>query len=373
MKKTILISTAIYPPDIGGPATFIEKLEKRLIENGYKVTIVALTDNKNSIIVKKSNIEQIFIPRNSNYIFRTLRIVITLIIKGRKADLLFVNGLFIESAVSLFFTHKLAIGKFVGDPIWERYRNKNKTEYKIEEFFNSKSSIIKKVMIRLYKKCFEKLHTIIFPSHYLMAFFSDIYVTHNKKNVIYNSIATPENQNSNKIFSKQWDVIILSRLVKWKNIDLVFENMVNSNCEIIVVGDGPEMNYLKNSSKKNKLNVFYSGGVSNAESLKYLKKSKIFVQVSSYEGFSHSLLEAMSLGLVCVVSDIPAHREIIEHNVNGIIIKSEEFVDLNFKIQGILKNQNLYDQISARAIETIKKRFTDEVSLNKYLEIFNKL
>ena len=373
MKNTILISTAIYPPDIGGPATFIKKLERQLVKSDYNVVIIGLIDDKKYKFGKEGNVERIFIPRNNNYIFRTLRIIKTMIVKSRQSNAVFVNGLFIESAISLIFSKKPAISKFVGDPVWERYQNKNKTTMNLEEFFRSKSSLLRNILIFIYKKSFAKFQTIIFPSNYLAAFFKNIYSTKNTQAVIYNGIASSEHIDTSTNFSREWDLIILSRLVKWKNIDLVLQNLENSNLKIIVVGDGSELRYLKRLSNRSELNIFFSGKVSHEKSLEYLRKSKIFVQISSYEGFSHSLLEAMSLGLLCIVSNIPAHREIIRNKFNGILVDLVDVTKLKEIILDILQNQELVSSICLNAKKTVAERFTDEISINNYLKEINRM
>ena len=42
----ILITVGIYPPDIGGPASFVPKIAKMLSENEHDVTVICLSDNK---------------------------------------------------------------------------------------------------------------------------------------------------------------------------------------------------------------------------------------------------------------------------------------------------------------------------------------
>ena len=42
----ILITVGIFPPDIGGPASFVPKIAKLLQENGFEVTIICLSNEK---------------------------------------------------------------------------------------------------------------------------------------------------------------------------------------------------------------------------------------------------------------------------------------------------------------------------------------
>ena len=40
----ILIIVGIFPPDIGGPATFVPLIAKELINNDYRVEVICLSD-----------------------------------------------------------------------------------------------------------------------------------------------------------------------------------------------------------------------------------------------------------------------------------------------------------------------------------------
>ena len=46
----ILITVGIFPPDIGGPASFVPKIAKYLINKGHNVKIICLSDKELSLI-----------------------------------------------------------------------------------------------------------------------------------------------------------------------------------------------------------------------------------------------------------------------------------------------------------------------------------
>ena len=43
----ILITVGIFPPDIGGPATFVPKISDFLAKNGHDVKIICLSEDEN--------------------------------------------------------------------------------------------------------------------------------------------------------------------------------------------------------------------------------------------------------------------------------------------------------------------------------------
>ena len=50
----VLITVGIFPPDIGGPASFVPKIANILTENGYEVIVVCLSDEKIEDFKKKN-------------------------------------------------------------------------------------------------------------------------------------------------------------------------------------------------------------------------------------------------------------------------------------------------------------------------------
>ena len=135
----ILIVVGIFPPDIGGPATFVPLIAEKLIQKNYKVEVICLSDSLND---QDNNFEFRVhrIKRRQNLVLRWIRTVLKIISIGRKADLLFVNGLPMESYVANLLIRKKVLRKVVGDWAWERGRNLNLTYDAFDEFQDKKHS-----------------------------------------------------------------------------------------------------------------------------------------------------------------------------------------------------------------------------------------
>ena len=70
----ILITVGIFPPDIGGPASFVPKIAKYLINKGHNVKIICLSDKEH--LTYKDDINVIRINRNLPIIFRWLKTIL---------------------------------------------------------------------------------------------------------------------------------------------------------------------------------------------------------------------------------------------------------------------------------------------------------
>jgi glycosyltransferase involved in cell wall biosynthesis len=107
-------------------------------------------------------------------------------------------------------------------------------------------------------------------------------------------------------------------------IDLVvkvFNNFYKNNpkSRLLLLGEGSKTNSIIRLVNKLSLHeaVNVVGRVSEKEYKKYLKKSDFYISATEVDGSSVSLLQAMALGVIPIVSDIPANSQWIKENITG--------------------------------------------------------
>ena len=168
----ILITVGIFPPDIGGPASFVPKISDFLIKNGHDVKIICLSEDENIYIEDKLNV--IRIRRSNKLPIRWLKTIYQIIKNGIKSDLIFVNGLGIESAVANLLLRKRIIRKIVGDPVWERAYNQKKTLDTFDNFQINKHPLIIEIQKLTRNWSINSAELIITPSDNLKNFVTGI-------------------------------------------------------------------------------------------------------------------------------------------------------------------------------------------------------
>ena len=130
----ILITSDVFPPDAGGPATYVPIIAHELVERGHLVRVLtySLVDSYAGDQEYSFSIERITVrgPR----LLRLLRTFVRLAKNMRWAHLLYVNGLLIETGFVSLFVSKPAAAKVVGDIAWERARDKGWITDEFEEF-----------------------------------------------------------------------------------------------------------------------------------------------------------------------------------------------------------------------------------------------
>ncbi len=120
-------------------------------------------------------------------------------------------------------------------------------------------------------------------------------------------------------------ITFVGRLIEAKGVQdlieaychLIFPK-IHPKLELWIIGDG---NYRKQleAQAANCPSIKFLGEQSHNIVMEYLKQTDIFVNPSYSEGLPTSVLEAASLGLPIVATDVGGTREIIEHRVSGYL------------------------------------------------------
>jgi len=148
-----------------------------------------------------------------------------------------------------------------------------------------------------------------------------------------------------------------------------------------VVGEGALMAELKekvnqkeletNDDSKHQFNrsIQFYGAIS--EPIEFYKSNHIFILPSLSEGFPNALIEAMSAGMACIVSDRLKNKLafLIDHE-NVLFFECENYLDLSDKINQLLTNSVLWSKLSNNSME-LSKWFQSESILNEYLDFLN--
>ena len=365
----ILITVGIFPPDIGGPASFVPKIAKYLINKGHNVKIICLSDKEH--LTYKDDINVIRINRNSPIIFRWLKTIVKIYSNSKKSDLIFVNGLGTETTIANLFIRKKVIRKIVGDPVWERVYNKNLIDESFDDFQenNHGLSISLQKMIRNWS--INKSNLIITPSQHLKNFIDKI--GFDKNIFVINNGVNIEQHNKVVLENNIIQLLVVSRLVSQKNIDSIIKAvkvMENENIILNIVGDGSEINNLKLLVKKYELNekVNFIGKIEKTKLNEFLKVADIFIQASNYEGLPHSILEAMNFEIPILSTDVGGCSVLLNKGERGYIIPMPvSEVEISEGIRKIINNKN-----EAKSKARLAKNYLNqEHNFNTNAEIYD--
>jgi glycosyltransferase involved in cell wall biosynthesis len=184
---------------------------------------------------------------------------------------------------------------------------------------------------------------------------------------------------SKKTQNKKLTISCVSRLIKTKRIDdlikavsIVINKGYNVKC--IIVGDGQEKDNLINLTKELDIDksVEFKGFVKkHTDVLKIINQSDIFCNPSSVEGFGITLIEAMSLGVPIITSDIKPFKEINSNKV-GLFFKLYDNNDLAKKIIELSYDKQKLNLLSKNCIIESKK-YNWKIISKDYLDYLKKI
>ncbi len=340
----ILLVTPIFPPEIGGPATYTWELAHRL--KNHDVSVIAFGDQGDSLNrlhllkIRKGFLRKI--PVVGSFI-RQMNLYFSVLKKGRDCDLIYIQGPLVVGYFGSLAAKKLkkpVVMKFVGDIAWETASTKGKTDKDLDEFLESGGGGF---LRKLQFKSFHRADAIVVPSEYLRDILCNYYsVPTTKIHVIYNAVSVPE---LIKKATEKKVIVTVGRLVKHKNIAGIIEAfslLPDKKTELVVVGSGPELEDLKSLASKLGVadEVIFKGALSRQDTLREIANADLFVLNSIYEGLPHTVVEAMYLKTPVVASDILGTTE-VANDKTAILAESRNSEDLAGKIKIALYNADV--------------------------------
>ncbi|WP_050635419.1 glycosyltransferase family 4 protein [Candidatus Stoquefichus sp. SB1] len=149
----------------------------------------------------------------------------------------------------------------------------------------------------------------------------------------------------------------VGRIEKNKNYEMCIKAIhqtKNKNIHFLICGDGKKRKKLEKLAKK--LNVekqIHFLGY-REDVFKLLKVSDCYLSTSKREGLPRALMEAMSVGLPCIVSDVRGNRDLINHNEGGFLVSPKDYKEIGARINLLVNNPNLRKEMSNINLERIK-------------------
>lgn len=191
-----------------------------------------------------------------------------------------------------------------------------------------------------------------------------------KTHFIPNGVNRPEIREAKLItdkfgLKKDSYILFLGRLVPEKGIRYLVEAFKNvkTDKKLVIAGGSSDtdsfMEELKELAKGDD-QILFTGFVQGAMLDELYSNAYIYTLPSDLEGMPLSLLEAMSYGNCCLVSDIPECAEVVEDK--ALIFKKSDVRDLKEKLQDACDHPERVDAHKKQAADFICKKYNwDEV------------
>ncbi len=340
----ILCVTGIYPPDIGGPATYLPRLCDALVARGHTIIVVTLSDLPGDD-AKTPPFRVVRLPRRSWLPWRWARTLLTLLREGRWADVLFVHGLALEAALANLVLRKPMVHKVVGDLAWERATTAGLTRDSFEAFQRTRYGRRVEALKALRGWWTRRAARVIVPCAFLARWVAEWGVPTEKLAVVYNAVDIPAALPPIGIsLPAGLKIAVAGRLVPWKRVDAAIRVLARlqdapvRDAALVVIGDGPERQRLRDLAASLGVadRVVFAGSRSHLDTIALIAACDLFMLNSSYEGLPHVVLEAMTLGLPVVATSAGGTGELLQDGETGALIPPGDDAALGAALSGLL-------------------------------------
>lgn len=369
MKKINLIFFHPYS-GLGGADRSIARVINNLDQNIFNFHFITISKpNIKLFLNKKVIFHKINSSRTFFSIFKIRRILKN--INDYKKKNIFVSNQNFANIISFFILFRLKKFKHIlieRNSLDELSYSKN-----FHDFFKKK--IIKYCIKILYKYS----DLVICISKRLSQEIKEY--TSAKTKIIYNPALDnsifEKNLKYSKIKSNKNIIINIARLeIQKDQLTLIraFKNIENKkNYKLVIIGYGSCYNILKNFIQQNKLqkDIKIIRTIKNPHS--YLKKAKLFVLCSKYEGFGNVLIEAGAYKIPIISSNCKhGPSEILGYGKYGDLFEVGNYKQLSYKIQKYLSHQRFLKSKSLKFYKSLK-RFKTKKIIKEYDYLFKSI
>lgn len=168
-------------------------------------------------------------------------------------------------------------------------------------------------------------------------------------------------------------LLFLARIVPEKGLHYLIEayNKLDTQIPLVIGGDWQySVEYGKEIQEmcKGNPNIILTGFVEGETLYELFSNALLYILPSEVEGMAISLLEAMSYGKCCLVSDIPENLEIAEGYVESF--RSGDTEDLREKLENILREPEKREKLGKEAQEYVLARYNWEQIADATIKVY---
>ncbi len=170
-------------------------------------------------------------------------------------------------------------------------------------------------------------------------------------------------------------ILFLARIVPVKGLPYLikaFSNMKTNKKLVIAGGVSHSAEYEKEIREmaEGDDRIIFTGFIEGRELWELYSNCRLYVLPSDHEGMPLSLLEAMACGCECLVSDIPATKNVVREY--GHTFRKSDTEDLKTQLEEILSRGKFYGKAGKeKQLEYIKNTYSWDTVTEKTLELYN--
>lgn len=365
----LLIATGVYPPEIGGPGTYTVFLEKHLGDEGHTYTTVPYR-----VVARFPKI-----VKHGVYVFSLIR-------ASQGCDIIYALdtvSVGFPAMIASMITRKPLFLRVPGDYAWEQGQQRFGVHETLDEYRTQPTRSFFVRVLAWIQFCVARYATqIVVPSEYMKGVVVAWGVNPEKVTRVYSALKVVEVRESKealrtRIGHSDFVILTAARLVPWKGVHALITALselrkrgVSGSLDI--VGDGTDRAALELHARTLGVDghVRFRGVCTREVLGEFVMASDAFVLNTSYEGFSHQLLEVMHAGVPVITTPVGGNVELITHNVEGLLVPFNDVAALVQSLSMLMTDASLVQRLTERAKQKVE-HFHEDVVIKDFFALIS--
>ena len=234
------------------------------------------------------------------------------------------------------------------------------------------------IKTRLYQalegKAFRDATSCIVPTPELSNWLQDKYqIAQDQINIVPNFVDLELFKPVEQMKKISKSIIAVGRLHPVKRFDMLVRACAQiPECQLTVVGEGPERSKLELLAKRLNVRLNLPGKIIHEKLSHIINKHKIFAMTSAREGHPKALIEALSCEIPCIVTKAVGVDNILTHGSNGWVVNGSVSA-IRDGLKMLLSDEVLCNTISRNGRKLISEKYNFSYIMDKEFAIVEKL
>lgn len=381
----LLLSTGVYPPEIGGPSTQSRHLATALAGRGIDVTV--LTWGATAGEAERDGVRVLTLDRHDEpvigptlqYAGATSRI--SHLLRREKPDLVHhVSGCDYLCILlgALCRAHRIpGLAKYAGDLVWETTVGGGGRPESYEAVFRTPRG---RFLRRVERFAFESYDRVWATSEFQHDSLVRLVGVAPERIVrMPNFVEVPERSRPARPAGDPFVILAASRLAPWKRVEDVVTAVARlSRPDVLlrVVGGGHEglARGLRELATSLGIGdrVTFTGPVPPSEMEREFAGADLFVSAAEYEPFGIVLVEAMSWGIPIVAAAVGGVPEVVPDGEAGVLVQPREVDGLAAGIGELIDRPDRREAMGLRGMQ-VARGFDLERNLDRVTDVYESI
>jgi glycosyltransferase involved in cell wall biosynthesis len=353
----ILITSGIWPPAVGGPASHVPELGSFLVQSGHEVEAVTTADRGQ---VDPSPFPVKALRRDRALALRLSAAGVSIASASRGKDVLYSAGLYTRSALAARLNSVPLVIKLACDPAFERARSRGLFAGSLDDFQKPQRDVSISYLKWQRNATMRTASRVIIPSRYLARLSLAWGLRPERVKVIPNPVpdfdrSEPRGEVRRRLGIDRPIFVFAGRFVAQKNLPLAIAALRHSDdATLVILGDGPEATSVAAAAARSGLRdrISVKGAVARATVVEWIRAADAAVLPSDWENYPHAAVEALAAGTPVIATAVGGVPEIVQSGVNGLLVPQGDDRALGAAMASMARDTELARKLRAGAEAT---------------------